>query len=251
MSKMTITETRDLRILIAQVKALVRTIEGILGNSSNNDVGKYASFRAMALSYNDMVERSKIFFKGPILFYTFDTDHMKSWGDTVWPTQKAIMEETLLSARMLLAGLEGSLDFIDDEVENLSDFFQSHLRSVIYETPEKEKDVQNAIESLLIGRGMARGGDYERESGKFEFSGKEYIPDFIIDKMNLCIEVKLLKAGRKSKMIEEISADITAYSKEYQHLLFIVYDLGVIQNEAEFKRDIEMQEGVKVIIVKH
>ena len=44
---------------------------------------------------------------------------MKSWGDTVWPTQKAIMEETLLSARMLLAGLEGSLDFIDDEVENL------------------------------------------------------------------------------------------------------------------------------------
>ena len=161
------------------------------------------------------------------------------------------MEETLLSARMLLAGLEGSLDFIDDEVENLSDFFQSHLRSVIYETPEKEKDVQNAIESLLIGRGMSRGGDYDRESGKFEFSGKEYIPDFIIDKMNLCIEVKLLKAGRKSKMIEEISADITAYSKEYQHLLFIVYDLGVIQNEAEFKRDIELQEGVKVIIVKH
>ena len=52
-------------------------------------------------------------------------------------------------------------------------------------------------------------------------------------------------------MIEEISADITAYSKEYQHLLFIVYDLGVIQNEAEFKRDIELQEGVKVIIVKH
>jgi hypothetical protein len=30
-----------------------------------------------------------------------------------------------------------------------------------------------------------------------------------------------------------------------------VYDLGVIQNEAEFKKDIEKSEGVKVIIIKH
>ena len=50
--------------------------------------------------------------------------------------------------------------------------------------------------------------DYDRETGKFEFSGKEYIPDFIVPKLNLCIEVKLLKEGRKSKMIEEINADI-------------------------------------------
>ena len=66
----------------------------------------------------------------------------------------------------------------------------------------------------------------------------------------LCIEVKLLREGRKSKMIEEISADITAYRKEYQRILFVVYDLGVIQNETEFKRDIEMVDGVKIIVVK-
>ena len=84
-----------------------------------------------------------------------------------------------------------------------------------------------------------------------EFSGKEYIPDFIIPKMSLCLEVKLLREGRKSKIIEEISADITAYKKMYQRQLFVVYDLGVIQNELEFKRDIEMIDGVKVIVVKH
>ena len=67
----------------------------------------------------------------------------------------------------------------------------------------------------------------------------------------LCIEVKLLQAGRKSKVIEEISADITAYKKMYPHQLFVVYDLGEIQNETEFKRDIEMTDGVKVIIIKH
>jgi len=110
--------------------------------------------------------------------------------------------------------------------------------------------VQDAIETLLIGRGLSKGSDYDRESGKFDFSGKEYIPDFIIPKMSLCIEVKLLREGRKSKVIEEISADITAYRKAYQRQLFVVYDLGTIQNEAEFKRDIEMIDGVKVIIVK-
>ena len=69
--------------------------------------------------------------------------------------------------------------------------------------------------------------------------------------MNLCIEVKLLREGRRSRIIEEISADITAYQKQYQRILFIVYDLGEIQNEVEFKRDIEAVNGVKVVIVKH
>jgi hypothetical protein len=69
--------------------------------------------------------------------------------------------------------------------------------------------------------------------------------------MSLCIEVKLLREGRKSRIIEEISADITAYKKVYQRQLYVIYDLGVIQNEVEFKRDIEMVDGIKVIIVKH
>ena len=70
-------------------------------------------------------------------------------------------------------------------------------------------------------------------------------------KLNLCIEVKLLREGRKSKVIEEISADITAYSKVYTRQLFIVYDLGVIQNEVEFRRDIENSGLSKVVIIKH
>jgi len=103
---------------------------------------------------------------------------------------------------------------------------------------------------LLLGRGLSKGVDYDRESGKLEFSGKEYIPDFVIKKLSLCIEVKLLREGRRSKVIEEISADITAYKKVYSRQLYVVYDLGVIQNEAEFKHDIEAIDGVKVVIVK-
>ena len=128
---------------------------------------------------------------------------------------------------------------------------KSRLRAVIFEKPQREVEVQNAIESLLLGRGLSKGSDYDRETGKFEFSGKEYIPDFIIPKLQLCIEVKLLRDGRKSKVIEEISADITAYAKQYERQLFVVYDLGVIQNEEEFRRDIVNAGNVKLIIVKH
>lgn len=49
------------------------------------------------------------------------------------------------------------------------------LRTVIFDKPQKEIEVQNAIEALLLGRGLNKGIDYDRESRKFEFSGKEYI----------------------------------------------------------------------------
>ncbi|WP_375709426.1 hypothetical protein [Niallia sp. NCCP-28] len=68
----------------------------------------------------------------------------------------------------------------------------------------------------MLGRGLSKGTDYDRETGKLEFSGKEFIPDFIIPKLRLCIEVKLLHEGKKLKIIEEISADITSYAKQYE-----------------------------------
>ena len=51
---------------------------------------------------------------------------------------------------------------------------------------------------------------------------------------------------------EEINADITAYNKEYKRQLFVIYDLGVIRDEIEFKRDIENSgDDIRVVIVKH
>ncbi len=42
------------------------------------------------------------------------------------------------------------------------------LRTVIFDKPQKEIEVQNAIEALLLGRGLNKGIDYDRESGKLE-----------------------------------------------------------------------------------
>lgn len=244
-------QTREMKVLISQIKAFCEIIHEVLGDAHTAEIGRYSCFKDMAVIYNDFTERAKNVLDVSTMFYTFNLDEIPSYGDSVWSTQKSILEQVLLSAKMLLSSLEESVDFIDDEFDNIENFLQSRIRTVIFQKPEREKEVQNAIEALLLGRGLAKGIDYDRESGKFEFSGKEYIPDFIIPKMSLCMEVKLLREGYKSRIIEEISADITAYKKVYERQIYIVYDLGVIQNEIEFKRDIEMVDGVKVIIVKH
>lgn len=249
--KNTIDNVREIKVLLSQLRTFCNTIDEILNNSNSAETARYVSYADMARTHNDFANRVKEILNVSTMYYTFNLDEIPGWADTVWPTQKRILEQVLLSSRMLMSSLEGNMDFVDDEFDNIENFIQSRLRTVIFQKPEKEVEVQNAIESLLLGRGLSKGLDYDRESGKFEFSGKEYIPDFIIPKMSLCIEVKLLREGRKSKVIEEISADITAYKKNYQRQLFVVYDLGAIQNEIEFKRDIEMINGVKVIVVKH
>ncbi len=113
-------------------------------------------------------------------------------------------------------------------------------------------DVQNAIEQLLIGRGMQRVLDYDRESGRVKVSIKEVIPDFNFPMLGLALEVKLAKTTAKSReIVDEINADIQAYGKWYRSILFVVDDLGSIRDESEFKRDLEATNGVSVIVVKH
>ena len=52
-------------------------------------------------------------------------------------------------------------------------------------------------------------------------------------------------------MIDEINADIRTYSTVYDRQLYVIYDLGTIRDEEEFKRDLEDTPGVSVIVVKH
>lgn len=137
-------------------------------------------------------------------------------------------------------------------VASLIDFIQAKLRSAIFAVPDKEVQIQNAIENLIIGRSMVKGTDYDRETGRVKTSGKESIPDFIFPDWNLCLEVKLSKSADKLRaIVDEINADIRAYATRYHRQLYIVYDLGVIRDEAEFKRDLEGTPGISVLVVKH
>lgn len=240
------------KLLIAQVKALEKNVNRALDDAITESHCRYVAFKSYAESYNQLARHTeKLLEYPPNSLSTMDTNTMGSPGDTLWGTQKQIMELVSLNVSLLLAHLESATDFVEDEFENFANFIRSKLRASIFAAPTKEVEVQNAIESLLIGRNMTKGIDYDRETGKIEFSGKEYIPDFILPKMNLSVEVKLLRTGKKSSIIDEINSDITAYSTKYERLLFIVYDLGVIRDEAEFRRDIENAgANIKVVIVK-
>lgn len=251
MSKLSIEQTRAIKVLLSQIKGFIEVVQQILNNTSSVEHSRYISYREMARIHNDFCESVGKVMKAPALTYKFDLEKLPMRMDTLWGEQKKILESVLVSSKMLYSSVEGNLNFVDDEFENLENFISSRLRSSVFRKPEKEQEIQDVIETLLIGKGMSKGSDYDRETGKIEFSGKEFIPDFIINNLGLCIEVKLLRQGKKSSIIEEICADITAYSTAYSKQLFVIYDLGVIQNEYEFKKDIQGKGDIKVVIVKH
>lgn len=245
--------TKAIKLLISQARTLERNINRTLNDTGTEAHSRFVSFKAYAQMYNDIArEAEKVLCLSENSFSVFHTDNMGNHMNTLWGTQKEVMESVALQVGILLTYLESATDFAEDEFDSISNFIRSKLRSSIFSIPAKETEVQNAIESLLIGRNMIKGIDYDRETGKFEFSGKEYIPDFILPKMNLCLEVKLLREGKRSRIIDEINADITAYSTKYERLLFVVYDLGIIRDETEFCRDIENAgANIKVVIVKN
>ena len=48
-----------------------------------------------------------------------------------------------------------------------------------------------------------------------------------------------------------MNADIHPYTKKYPNVIFLVYDLGFIQDEDEFVSDFHKKSGVRIIIIKH
>lgn len=243
-------KTKKIKLLLNQSKTLSKIIKTTLSDTSDV-VGKYNSCVEYAKNYNRLLKRSYNILDNTEDLVIYELKNL-SPDNMTWPQQKTLMESVLTNLEFLLSNLSSSLEFVEDEFNNLENFIRTKLRSALFISPERELDIQNALESLFIGRGWAKGIDYDRETGKFNFSGREYIPDFIIPNLKLCIEVKLLRKGKKSKIIEEINADVSAYSKQYSKQIYIIYDLGEIRDEIEFRRDIELlDDDIRVLVIKH
>lgn len=66
------------------------------------------------------------------------------------------------------------------------------------------------------------------------------------------IEVKFANDRHLAAAVQrELAEDVTAYKTKWKHLLAVVYDLGVIQDPEQMKRENEAHFGVTVVIVKH
>lgn len=122
------------------------------------------------------------------------------------------------------------------------------LRKVLRKPPEKEKEVQDAFENLLIGADIP----YSREKDSIEYSSKTYTPDFTIVKADLAIELKLSTApSHEKEFIAQINDDILAYGSKYGNMFFVVYDCGHIRDVELFISSFESQSSVYVRVVKH
>lgn len=221
-------------------------------NSSAPDHAKWVSFRDYLRTYNAFAERYVRLSGDKSVTLYQNLDKLSGSMDTVWPLQKQYFEKAYM-ATLILSGLLSQFDSgVSASVSEIQDLLGANLRKVIYTEPEREVDVQNAIETLLVGRGYQKGVHYDREAGKFKFSGKEFIPDFVFPGLKVALEVKLIKErGQVSTCVEEMSADTTAYLSVYDTVLFCVYDLGVVRDEVEFQGGIQSNDRARVCLVKH
>ena len=144
---------------------------------------------------------------------------------------------------------EPPLDSKSSNIVRILSIIENQLRKTIHSMPAGEKEIQNNVENLFLGAGLDQ--EFSREKYGIEYSSKTYIPDFIFNKLDTVLEIKFCKTERRLKeIISEINDDIAAYKTKYTNLIFVIYDIGVIRDQDEFRNSLEANENVIVRIIK-
>jgi len=161
----------------------------------------------------------------------------------------SLFDEILVASTQMV----GFLDVIQKNsfriLTELEEFLFRNLRKSMTTRPMGEKEVQDTIQIMLISKGYV----FEREKVEISYSSKNFRPDFTFEDLNAVLEVKLCSSDKKEKdLVDEINADIPAYSTKYNNVTFLVYDLSIIRDSDLFVEDIERNNPrIKVLIIKH
>jgi REase_DpnII-MboI len=220
--------------------------------TNENDVWRFGSYQTFIRKYNALVRVVASNVNIAEMVDYFEEEKVLGPLQTIAMTQRTYFESVITNLNLLISILKIKIGSQEHELLSIRDSFKANLRRAIFTVPKREREIQDTVEQIMIGRGLSKGIDYDRESGRVKVSAKEAVPDFILIKYNLALEVKLLKdPSRRSELIDEINADIRAYSTKHQYLLFLIYDMGAIRDEAEFKLDLEDATNIFVEVVKH
>lgn len=221
-------------------------------NSRIDDVWLHSSFKTFMRKYNEIVRLTQSVLQVSPLVDLYDLEKIPTAFDSVTIQQRIYFDEVYTNLLILRAFIEANGGLNEIEAENILNFLKANLRKVIHTEPQQERDVQNAIETLLVGKGMQKGIDYDRETGRVKHAGKESVPDFVFRNEKMVLEVKICnRQGKLSLIIDEMNADIVAYSTSYERVWFLVYDMGYIRDEDEIVQGLQQSEHVKCAIVKH
>ena len=235
--------------LYKQANALRQAMETVMAGSTP-DHAKWFATNSYVQAYNRIAKLYHAATNSEVT--TFDEGQFSSPMKTLWPVQKGNFDQTYTQLLLLIANLSEFEMGMTSSVSEIVDLLSTNLRKVIFEKPQLEYHVQNAVEALLIGRGYQKGVHYDREAGKIKYSGKEFIPDFHFQSVQTALEVKLIREdGNPSSIVEQLSADIPAYKSKYSNVIFCVYDLGALRDVNEFQSGFEDTQGIRVCVVKH
>ncbi|AIM61701.1 hypothetical protein IX49_14630 [Cellulophaga lytica] len=248
---------------LSTLTSLIGQIEGLKSESRN-------SANHMRWIANTLRTLQEVFGQNSTYYNTLSYFTWKETGSMiireVWDHERAIESKHNIAYQNQLEQAKGLLLAAKDHLEQseieevydgentapeASEFIQiinlgeNKLRKLIRSTPEKEREVQDKYEDLLIANDIS----YSREFPHIEYSSKQYIPDFSIKKLDLAIEIKLCKKDEKS-FIAQINDDILAYKTVFKNIIFVIYDLGQIRDVDIFKNSLEKHSDVIVQIIK-
>ena len=137
--------------------------------------------------YNDIVKRVDADSTIEVPADLWKLDKVPDSGKTIAIRQKEFFDMVYADLAILIGFLDTLLDSHHDERTALRDFFQATLRRTVFDVPEKESQIQDSVETLLIGKGFQKGVDYDREKGRVKVSIKEAVPDFILPRLSLLL----------------------------------------------------------------
>lgn len=100
---------KAVNLLISQAQTLEKSVNRVLGDTATQEHSRYVSFKTFASRYNNIARETEKLFGLPYgSFSVYKVDEMKSYADTVWPTQKQVVESVGLEIGTLLTYLMSS-----------------------------------------------------------------------------------------------------------------------------------------------
>ena len=177
---MTEAERRAIEQQLHLARALASAIETALRDSSPDDVWRYSSFGVYLRRYEALASSVEQIVPITAPIDRIDLKRLPSIGNTIAIQQQELFEAARANTQILVAFLESIVDFKPSKRDEIADLLQTRLRSMVLQDPAAERDVQDAVEQLLIGRGFDKGSTYDRETGRVKVSAKETIPDFVL-----------------------------------------------------------------------
>ena len=255
---------------IERLQELINEVESLKNSAARSEAHTKWLASTLYLAENIFSRTSRIYLslaslpwhrtdKILVPWHIRDTDEYDNFKNGLH--HKAYLEQLDTAKGLLKAGIDAieryGMDKVYEEKDTskdvgktitLIDLAQNKLRKTMRTTPQDEKEVQDKFEDVLTSVDFK----YLREQETITYSSKSYKPDFTFPGIDTALEIKLCnRAGREKDIIAEINDDILAYKTKYPNIIFLVYDLGHIRDIDRFKTDIESQDRVIVLIIKH